>query len=96
MKNTSDFEECVKQQVAAIRSFKPDVVIGKSQGGPTIMRLIHDKVWNGPSIICCGALVPGIDNFKLPPHVPFLIVNGSKDIAVSVSIGQMLKEVNAV
>ena len=34
----------VRTHAAAIKKFKPDVVVGKSQGGPTMLKLIQNKV----------------------------------------------------
>eukprot|EP01126_Amoeba_proteus_P023847 TRINITY_DN2397_c0_g1_i5.p1 TRINITY_DN2397_c0_g1~~TRINITY_DN2397_c0_g1_i5.p1 ORF type:complete len:150 (-),score=19.59 TRINITY_DN2397_c0_g1_i5:91-540(-) len=93
MTDTSDFEACIDQQARAIRKFRPHVVVGKSQG-PIILKLLQRGHWNGPSILCCAACVPGIDNFTLPAHVPFLIVNGSEDIAVPTSVGESLVSEN--
>jgi len=94
MVDTSNWQACLQQQADAIQTFKPDVVIGKSQGGPTIMQLIHQQCWKGPSILCCPALVPGIDNFQLPPRIPVIVVVGSEDKAVPVRIGEKFLETN--
>jgi len=94
MTDTSNWQACLQQQADAIRKFRPDIVIGKSQGGPTILQLIHQQCWKGPSILCCPALVPGIDNFQLPPHIPVIVVVGSEDRAVPVRIGEKFLEVN--
>ena len=34
----------VRTHAAAIQKFKPDVIVGKSQGGPTMLKLIQNKV----------------------------------------------------
>ena len=85
MKNTSEFEKCIRQQTTAIIKYKPHLIVCKSQGGPTLFQLIHRNIWKGPSILCCPAIVPGIDNVKLLNNVPFIIVSGSKDVAVPLS-----------
>src|SRR5690606_19664084 len=78
----------------AISSFRPHILVGKSQGGPTILQLIHRGYWKGPSLICCGAVVPGLDDCSLPDKVPFLLCYGSKDIAVPLSVAEHILEVN--
>ena len=85
MTNTGLFEQCIRQQTAAIIQFKPHLIVCKSQGGPTLLQLLHRGIWRGPSVLCCPAIVPGIDDVSLVSDVPFLIVSGSKDIAVPLS-----------
>ena len=92
MTNTGLFEVCIRQQAKAIVNYKPDLIVCKSQGGPTLFQLWHRKIWHGPSILCCPAVVPGIDNLQFIDYdnndnkecndVSILIVNGSKDVAV--------------
>eukprot|EP00750_Incisomonas_marina_P027418 INCI6189.3.p1 GENE.INCI6189.3~~INCI6189.3.p1 ORF type:complete len:319 (+),score=45.10 INCI6189.3:214-1170(+) len=96
MQNTSLFNACIAQQSHAIVEFQPHVVVCKSQGGPTLLRLIHDGVWKGPSIMCCPAVVPGIDNFDLPDGVPFVLLSGADDVAVPVRNVVALQHHNAV
>eukprot|EP00941_MAST-03F_sp_MAST-3F-sp1_P000236 g236.t1 len=85
MKNvrmTSDFELCIATHGEEIKRFRPDVVVGRSQGGPTILALIKRKMWLGPSVICCPALVPGLDDHlvtNLPRNVPIVLLIGLVD-----------------
>ena len=93
MKNTSLFEQCIRQQTKAIIEYKPHLIVCKSQGGPTLFQLLHRGIWRGPSVLCCPAIVPGIDNTKLVHDVPFLIVSGSNDVAVPLSrIDHIIKD----
>eukprot|EP01084_Bolivina_argentea_P184085 317563_1 len=94
MKNTGLFEACIRQQTGAIIKYKPHLIVCKSQGGPTLFQLLHRKIWNGPSVLCCPAVVPGIDNVKLVSDAPFLIVSGSNDVAVPVSRINWIMEEN--
>lgn len=95
MQNTSLFDVCIAQQSHAIVDFQPHVIVCKSQGGPTLLRLIHEGVWRGPSIMCCPAVVPGIDNFDLPDGVPFVLLSGADDVAVPVRNVVALQNHNA-
>jgi len=94
MANTSLFEACIMQQAKAIQKFQPDIVVGKSQGGPTIFQLINRGYWRGPSVLCCPAVVRGFDEVKLPKDVPFIICMGNQDIAVKTEIGHWIKSQN--
>ena len=94
MKNTSLFEQCIRQQTKAIIEYKPHLIVCKSQGGPTLFQLLHRGIWRGPSVLCCPAIVPGIDDTKFVNDVPFLVVSGSKDVAVPLSRIDHIMEVN--
>lgn len=79
MPNTSEFEKCIFQQANAILSFKPHIIVTKSQGGPTLLNLYQRGIYFGPAVITCPAVVPGIDNLILSTKVPYLIVGGTRD-----------------
>ena len=81
VRHTSDFEHSISEHAEEIESFHPDVVVGRSQGGPTILELVHRGLWRGPSVLCCPAIVPGVDDhlMALPADVPFLVVTGAVD-----------------
>ncbi|ETO15253.1 hypothetical protein RFI_22113 [Reticulomyxa filosa] len=115
MTNTSEFEKCVRTQIHAIVAFQPHVIVCKSQGGPTLLQLLHRsifffkkkkniphlkiytyntkkkknlslEIWCGPSVLCCPAVVRSIDNFAFSSEAPFLVVSGTKDVAVPVKV----------
>jgi len=94
MLDTTNFEACIDQQAQAIQRFHPHVIVTKSQGGPIIMELMQRGYWLGPSVLCCAALIPNWDDFTLPPGVPFILLNGSKDVAVPLQVAHHLIEVN--
>ena len=48
VRHTSDFEHSISEHAEEIESFHPDVVVGRSQGGPTILELVHRGLWRGP------------------------------------------------
>ena len=84
---TSDFEGVISTHAQEIARFRPDVVVGRSQGGPTILALIKRRLWLGPSVICCPALVASVDRplvTDLPDHVPLLVLTGQVDEQVPV------------
>lgn len=94
MTNTSDGPRCIKEQIQAISKFKPDLIVTKSQGGSLILELIHKGFWNGPTVMCCPAIILGIDDFTLPENVPFIALFGEDDVAVPVVRSEVLKMKN--
>ncbi|GAB5354187.1 hypothetical protein AAMO2058_000098200 [Amorphochlora amoebiformis] len=85
MRFTHDFEWCIKTQAKAVKDFQPDVIVGRSQGGPTVLSLIHRGYWSGPSLLCCPAIVPGVDNLNIPSGIPVVVLAGNHDEQVPYS-----------
>eukprot|EP01052_Picozoa_sp_SAG31_P049416 SAG31_NODE_10811_length_1094_cov_1.407035_1_plen_169_part_00 len=50
-----DYEECLELQREALRSFKPDVIVGSSFGGGLCLDLIGRGDWTGPAVLLCQA-----------------------------------------
>ena len=46
-----DYEECLELQREALRSFKPDVIVGSSFGGGLCLDLIGRGDWTGPAVL---------------------------------------------
>ena len=81
VRHTSDFESVIRTHAEEARRFKPDIIVGRSQGGPTILELMHRGIWCGPAVLCCPAIVPIVDDhlMRLPDSLPLLIVTGASD-----------------
>jgi len=52
---TNGFEACVQQQIASLKRFKPQVVIGSSYGGAIATELILRNAWTGPTLLLAPA-----------------------------------------
>lgn len=83
---THAFEQAIEQHAEEIRALKPDILIGRSQGGPTILELVKRGHWNGPIMLCCPAMVDGIDEhiMDLPRGFPVIVVAGVVDEQVNI------------
>jgi hypothetical protein len=79
VRHTSDFEQVLSIHTHGIREFQPDIIVCRSQGGPTMLHLMLRQIWLGPIIFCCPAIVGGIDPLELPKNIPFTIVVGKND-----------------
>jgi len=55
------------QAVEAIRSFKPDIIIGSSFGGAILSRLVCDDIWRGDCIFLASAATSLYSICSLPP-----------------------------
>jgi len=97
VRQTSDFELVVRTHAEEAATFRPDVIVGQSQGGPTILELMHRGLWQGPSVICCPALVDGVDDhlLHLLDNVPILLVTGRLDQQVPLHRVQSLHAANS-
>ncbi len=49
------FDACVAIQADAVRSAKPDIVVGSSWGGAVAVKLLTDGIWHGPTILLAPA-----------------------------------------
>jgi hypothetical protein len=94
--DTTDFGAVVRRVGREIASFRPDVLVGKSQGGPTILKLMKLGVWKGPAVLLCPALFYGFDDFVVPEtQCPALVAClGSRDVAVPPHVGEALVREN--
>jgi predicted esterase len=96
VRHTSDFELVVRTHAEEAARFQPDVIVGQSQGGPTMLELMHRGLWHGPSVLCCPASVPTVDDHlqRLPDDVPLLIATGDADEQVPLQRVQALHSAN--
>lgn len=92
----ASFRACIDVQHAAIRDFRPDLIISSSFGAAIAIELILEGTWRGPTILlaCAHTLIGNMiaekerRNFvpaKLPAGVPIVIVHGSQDTVVPIT-----------
>jgi hypothetical protein len=93
--DTSQFENAIQVQAKAIRTFCPDIVITKSQGGPVIKSIIDKGYWKGPTLSLVPAFVPGIDKVAYPKEMAVLFVFGTQDNQVPLSTRDFVVEHNS-
>ena len=77
--DTRDFDTCVAVQAAALRSFRPDVVVGSSFGGAVAVELLRRGLWRGPTLLLAQAAVKRDATARLPESVPVWLVHGRND-----------------
>jgi len=94
--NTSLYEVCKDQQIAAIATFKPDIVAGISLGGALLLELIRSHEWSGLSLIMCPALIPGIDPLSLDKDCtsPIILCHSTSDTVVPIAVSQQIIAAN--
>ena len=88
--NTGDFEACMAQQAAAIKAFKPDVVVGSSFGGLVAVQLLASGAWSGPTLLLAQASFRLDPDASLPEGVPVLLVHGTRDEIIPVEHSRRL------
>ena len=77
--DTRDFAACVEVQAAALRSFRPDVLVGSSFGGAVAVELLRAGLWRGPTLLLAQAAVKRDPGARLPEGVPVWLVHGRRD-----------------
>jgi hypothetical protein len=80
--DTRDFEGCVRAQEAAIRRFRPDVVVGSSFGGAVAVALLQRGLWRGPTLLLAQAAALQGLRPELPTGVRVWLVHGAHDDVV--------------
>ncbi len=88
--DTSDFEGCVQAQAAAIRRFRPDVVVGSSFGGAVAVALLQRGLWRGPSLLLAQAAALQGLRPELPTGVRVWLVHGARDDVVPPTASRVL------
>ncbi len=82
--NTSDFEGCVAVQSAALREFRPDVIVGSSFGGAVAIALLARGVWRGPTVLLAPAAARLDVRNHLPGDVTVTVAHGLGDEIIPV------------
>ena len=77
--DTADFAACVEVQAAALRDFRPDVLVGSSFGGAVAVELLRRGSWRGPTLLLAQAAVKRDPRARLPEGVPVWLVHGLRD-----------------
>lgn len=90
--DTADFEACVAVHAAALRSFRPDVLVGSSFGGAVAVELLSRGLWRGPTLLLAQAAVRRCPDARLPGSVPVWLVHGLRDSIVAPEDSRRLVE----
>ncbi|TFG94639.1 MAG: alpha/beta hydrolase [Myxococcales bacterium] len=77
--DTSDFESCVDVHSAALRSFRPDLLVGSSFGGAVAVELLRRALWRGPTLLLAQAALHRRPEARLPESVAIWLVHGLYD-----------------
>ena len=91
----SCFNACIETQRAAIKEFKPTLVVASSFGAAVCIQLILEGTWTGPTLLlaCAHKLIgkmiekEGGRTFempRLPAGAPILILHGRQDVVVPI------------
>jgi hypothetical protein len=80
--DTRDFESCVAVHDAALRSFRPDVLVGSSFGGAVAVELLRRGLWRGPTLLLAQAALRERPDARLPESVAVWLVHGRRDEVV--------------
>eukprot|EP01064_Diplonema_japonicum_P038806 TRINITY_DN9530_c0_g1_i1.p1 TRINITY_DN9530_c0_g1~~TRINITY_DN9530_c0_g1_i1.p1 ORF type:complete len:233 (+),score=33.93 TRINITY_DN9530_c0_g1_i1:277-975(+) len=97
---SGSFEACVQVQCAAIREYKPDLIVGSSWGGAVALELIRRQIWSGPCVALCPAYhkIHGMmasESITLPDGAHCLIVHGTDDKTIPIANSRELERANA-
>jgi alpha/beta superfamily hydrolase len=88
--DTRDFASCVAVQADALRSFRPDVLVGSSFGGAVAVELLRRELWRGPTLLLAQAAVKRDAKARLPEGVPVWLVHGRHDEIVDAEDSRVL------
>ena len=77
--DTGDFEACVAVHATALRSFRPDVLVGSSFGGAVAVELLRRALWRGPTLLLAQAALRRRPDARLPESVAVWLVHGLRD-----------------
>ena len=90
--DTADFEACVRVHAAALRSFRPDLLVGSSFGGAVGVELLRRALWRGPTLLLAQAALRVQPDARLPERVPVWLVHGLRDELVDPDESRRLAE----
>jgi hypothetical protein len=90
MMDTANFEACVAQQAEAIRSFRPDVVVGSSFGGAVAVALLQREAWSGPTLLLAQAAQRLGVRGRLPTGARVWLVHARADDVVPIADSRRL------
>lgn len=88
--DTRDFEASLRVQSEALRSFRPDVLVGSSFGGAVALALLQRELWQGPTLLLAQAAL----RMGLAPQLPegrvVWLVHGLADTLIDVEESRTL------
>ena len=88
--DTQDFAGCVEVQREAIKSFRPDVLVGSSFGGAIAVALLAAGAWRGPTLLLAQAAIHYDATATLPPDLTVWLAHGTRDERIPVSHSRQL------
>jgi len=83
----------LRRVTAAIRSFRPHLIIGSSYGGAVLLTLLQHGEWSGPSILLApalGLLAPYSLSLPKGLKAPIVLVHGNRDTLVPLAHSKQL------
>jgi pimeloyl-ACP methyl ester carboxylesterase len=80
--DTRDFGGCVERHAAALRSFRPDVLVGSSFGAAVVVALLERGLWRGPTLLLAQAALRRLPGARLPEGVRIWLVHGARDALI--------------
>lgn len=80
--DTRDFEGCVATQAAALKDFRPDVLVGSSFGGAVAVALLARELWRGPTVLLAPAAALLSVRNRLPGDATVTVAHGVGDDVV--------------
>jgi predicted esterase len=88
--DTRDFAASVEVQAAALRDFRPHVLVGSSYGGAIAVDLLQRDVWRGPTLLLAQAALRRGQRAELPTGVTIWLVHGTRDAIIDVEDSRIL------
>ena len=88
--DTRDFEAALEVQAEALRTFRPDVLVGSSFGAALAVELLARGLWRGPTLLLAQAAVRMLDDPRLPEGVAVWLVHGTRDELIDVEESRAL------
>ena len=88
--DTSTFPAALDGARAALRSERPDIVIGSSFGGAVAVRLMALGEWTGPAVLIAPASAKLGSDRVLPPGMRVIVLHGDADDVVPIEDSRAL------
>ena len=84
------FDECYDIAKKELVQMNPDLVIGSSFGGGILLKLVTEKLWEGPCIFLAQAGVHYKISEALPKDLPCILIHGAKDTIIDLRDSEKL------
>ena len=90
--NPDAFEQSYQIAANAVRTLQPNLIVGSSFGGAILLRLIHEGVWEGPSVFLAQAGVKYGLSARLPSGLRAILIHAIADKLVPFADSQQMAE----